>query len=836
LQEALGTPPEQLEDALGQPIDDVVRGSLEDAVEAATTRREVRARQAFEGDRVPEKLRHLRDNPPRLASKATTEEDGRAIPIVLAVVRNQAGATRGGIALTLYQADGGNLVDRSRTDANGIAVLKFSRRQNDADVSGTIQVLAAPGRWRRRAPESAAVTIPAGTQQIVKEIVLTELPTLPSLRDPTTGEQVEVNPESGDVLSALPSDYSTELCDTLDQLLGPVPDPILGKVAAPDDFRSSRMPLIKRLTVPRLGERRDGQPPRRYLVRLRQHWTFRGYTLGEVSNITGLDPGAVTATTTQAVERAVERVARETEQTATEAIQVVRSWLAEAATVDSLLEVATSAEARARAELGAPGAIPGAAIGGVAGGLIAGPLGILAGGLIGLLAGAIGGGAEVSAGPSVTTTTTTTNHVDTSLEVNSLLRTSSSLVNQALRVATSALRDVQLTVLRRADQVSPLLSRATNLFRWTVYQNYSVCTDIEDVLEIRDVRIVAPPRWPFFPWLPQRPVFSDEDIVDYRRYFEPVLLEPRLAPQFSILAAAIAERMGGGAPISTVSVVVDYSAAIYDADLRISIGEANLTVDLRKGATTARGFVRMTPVLAAQLQQATLTLTAKVPTLGDLFGEYGFGAFNALSEGAVRVSRIRFWFDAPLSAAASQTNYFGDSLQVNRDALTREDVIELHAPVRSPNTSTNPLVRHVNRNATYYFGVLAQAALAIPSLRDDAPQLANFNGSHELWRLPIVGFEGDRALILSEVEHDAAGNVTDPDAARILNDAGASTIIQIAAPGAYAEALQGLLELSGDATGKIHPALLPPLPPAMPPLALVDLTGKSLQIVDGTPG
>ncbi len=113
------------------------------------------------------------------------------------------------------------------------------------------------------------------------------------------------------------------------------------------------------------------------------------------------------------------------------------------------------------------------------------------------------------------------------------------------------------------------------------------------------------------------------------------------------------------------------------------------------------------------------------------------------------------------------------------------------------------------------------------SLRDDAPELASFNGEHALWRLPILGFEGDRVLVLSDVDP-----ATDADAKRFFEDAGAATIVQLAAPGAYAEALQGLLELT-DAAGKIHPALQPPPVPVMPPLALVDLTGKRLQVVDG---
>ncbi|HEX9892158.1 MAG TPA: hypothetical protein VGB28_08865, partial [Actinomycetota bacterium] len=159
--------------------------------------------------------------------------------------------------------------------------------------------------------------------------------------------------------------------------------------------------------------------------------------------------------------------------------------------------------------------------------------------------------------------------------------------------------------------------------------------------------------------------------------------------------------------------------------------------------------------------------------------------------------------------------------------------VNLQVPVRLIDTTKNPLFRHVNRNRTYYFGILAQAALTNPSLRDDAPELDVFNGDHALWRLPIVGFEGDRVLVISDIARDGEGEVTDDDARRLFEDAGAATIVQLAAPGAYSEALQGLLELTGDVAGKIHPALLPPLPAAVPPLAIVDLTGKQLQVLNG---
>ncbi len=87
--------------------------------------------------------------------------------------------------------------------------------------------------------------------------------------------------------------------------------------------------------------------------------------------------------------------------------------------------------------------------------------------------------------------------------------------------------------------------------------------------------------------------------------------------------------------------------------------------------------------------------------------------------------------------------------------------------------------------------------------------LSGFLGAiPDLWRLPIVGFEGDRVLAISDVQAD------DADAKNLLADLGAATVVQLAAPGAYGEALKGLLtllpvdptELVNEST-LIHPAL-----------------------------
>lgn len=192
------------------------------------------------------------------------------------------------------------------------------------------------------------------------------------------------------------------------------------------------------------------------------------------------------------------------------------------------------------------------------------------------------------------------------------------------------------------------------------------------------------------------------------------------------------------------------------------------------------------------------------------------------------MNQLRFWFGGSPATAPEQTEAFATGLEVTVAAPNAAQKRELNPAPQFIDTSRDPLFRHINRNRSYYFGVLAQAAQDFPALRDDAPALANFNGDHGLWRLPIVGFEGDRALVISDVQPD------DPDAANLLADVGAATIVQLAAPGAYGEALKGLLSLLPvdpdklvDEAGLIHPSLLPVPPGAAVPGGLGGIIGPA---------
>lgn len=874
-------------------------------------------------------LRRLIDNPPILSHYATEHTDGRRVPIVLALVRDATGATKGGIGLRLVErttADiasiarttgiatvttsnphgflagetvtiegasdasfnatvivlpalpgaanteftflspgpdvaatpsGGTarrdkLVDLTSTAANGLAVLRFPMRRGGQPSSGRVELFDGSS--------ATPVIVPPEVQHIVVEIIVSQLGNITLL------------PTIDNPLERLPIDFTTELCEAITHLQGRLPDPILGKAAATDDFRSGRTKLIRRMTLPRISVGADivsiertgnvarittavphglftgdsvsvggtidpsfhgtvtvtavgspttfsyadtgpnvavtpsvglarRNPPRRYLVRLRQEWILLGYTLGELTSIDALDPGTLVQDVTQTVERTVRQTTRSLDELTALARETVSNVMNQASSIDTLIDVATSS--RTANSVSGFGGLTGGAAGG--GGLVGGALGAVlgpVGGLIGGLFGAggavggVGGSLGVETGVSVSASAHTSSRVNTSLHANSLLQTARSQVNRVVRTAASTLRDLETAVSRQAGRVSPLLSRVSNMLRWTVYENYAVCSHVEDVVEVESVRITEQNQG-------STPVFSDEDIIEYQRFFEPALLDPKLRGEFEFLRRAVAQRLAGGAPISVVHVAVDFTSTLFAADLRIQVGNRSATLRLAGNGTERRSFA-IPPTLAAALDVAEFQLTLIVPPLPPPFDQI------LINLAEVRVNRIRFWYGAQSPATAEDDSFNITELLVNANTRVASTTRQLDPEVPVIDTSTNALFRHVNRNSSYYFGVLAQAAQAIPSLRDDAPQLANFNGDHALWRLPIVGFEGDRILVISDVQP------TDPDAQNLLSDLGAATIVQLAAPGAYGEALKGLLTLLNvdpdkllDEGELLHPSLLP---------------------------
>lgn len=741
----------------------------------------------------PHALKVLIDKPAALASKATKMMDGRRQPVVLLLVRTASGEPASALRVRLTQE--GHVRDETTTDRRGAALLLFpaahAMRMESADAMkdahGKVEILV-----KGRDPIHREVHVPMGKQHQVLEVFLepappTDVPV--TLADSsakplasTALPQLTDNP-----LDRLPADFSTELCQDLTKLLGPVNDPILGMAGDEQDFRKRRVPLVKRLVIPRVGASVGGKPPRRYLVRVRQEWNFLGYTLGELTQVEPLDPGSILKETTHTAERLVQNATRSVDELVSRATDTVVSGLHSAGSVDAVLDVATSVRTTA-----------------LAGGFAIGLPGLMFG----------GGGADAK----VTTTAHTHSHVDTSLDVNSSLHAAKSLVNQQMRLVQSTSRNLQNAVTSSLGKVSPLLSRVTNLIRWTMYENYMVCTHVEDVLEVES-EVIADLAEPGQAYL-----FTDEQIVDLRRIFEPRLLEPKLRPHFDALAAAVDVRRGANLPIVAVEVTAEYQPGFTNGstlDVTLGSGLGTTTIPLRPGTTRATQTIALNaPTAASGITSATLNLALGAPQT--IFG-------NILVPNSAQVNRVELAFVTPSGFRRRLSIPLGSTLRADNDHPSASATESFSVPPAVVLTDADPLLVHVNANKTYYFGLLCQAALVEPALRDDMPHFDAFNGDHPLWRLPIVGFEGNRALIVKEAD------ALDAEVKQLLADPGAATLIQIAAPGAYAEALQGLLKLAVDLE-KIHPALIPAPAPVMPPLAVVDVTGKTIPIVSGATG
>lgn len=746
------------------------------------------------------RLAALLDQPAPLEGHATERMDGRRVPIVLAVVRDSAGNPVEGAHVRLTQGNPETLRDRSTTNRTGVALLLFPQamdagheggRGSRSKITGRVEVLGHTGKTTK-----ADVSIPGDRQhQVVELIVATVVQvTEPGGATPPTPPTPRL---IDDPLSRLPADFSTELCRDVTRLVGPIEDPIMAlsttKTIA-NDFRKKRTPLLKRLTVPRLGEvirDKNGKPlnkPNRYLVRLQQEWIFQGYTLGELAGLNALDPGSVVNEATQSVQSLVNSATQTLDLLQVDARSRVNTGLRSHAHIDTLLDVANTVKASA----------------------IAGGIGV---GFGPFVAGVGGGKAKV------TTTTAVKTSTDATLEVNSWLHAAASLTNRHILDTAASTRQVQETISRAIGQVSPLLSRVTNLLRWTLYENYMVCTHVEDVLQVEPVKVLelqdgAIPL-----------TFTDEDIVELRRILSPALLEPKLRPRFDALSAAVDARRGAALPITRVHVDVTYSAffasGVLDIGIAATTGNVGThSVSLHRGGSHARLIIDLTtPTRAPDIQGIDLTLGLKDPMI-----------LAMTPIGAVGVPRIVITYESAHGYTRSQPINLANALKVDAANQTRSLHEDVTVPAPLIFTEDDPLVVHVNANRTFYFGALCEAALAEPALRDDCRFFSGVRGDHGLWRLPIVGFEGVTALVVRAP--DANDKQVAADVKAILGDPGAATLVQLAAPGAYGEALEGLLSLSVDEE-MIHPALLEPKR-EMVPVAIFDADAKTLTPVTGS--
>lgn len=733
-------------------------------------------------------LKDLVNRPPKIRPDAVEALDGRHTPLFFVAASKSDGTRASGVELHLYDADSGELLDKSISDRNGVVLLRGPMphgRGHDHHADGPFR------RARIRLANGAKETLVDVPRFPKQHTVIAFTLDVPA----DSGGEVAALPLTGDnPLDRLPKDFTTDVCDTISMLLPTTNDPIFSEVlgTASSDFRSKKTPVLKRLHFPRTIVPAAGGTPRRVLVRLLQEWHFLGYTLGELANAEPLEPGSMVRETLADVRRIGENVQRLAAQSSQDVTQTLESALSRLSTVDTLVDVASQTDTTVRAKTWGEGGYVG----------------------LPLIAGYAAGSAGTEASTSITAGATARTTVAASLEANERLHSARSVVNQAVRTLSSMRHDAQQMLGRELGRVAPILSRVTNILRWTIYENYAVCSLVEDVFELIEEQVTDAAEATTADGLPI--YFDDEDIIDYRRYFEPVLLEPLLAPHFEILRDAVRDRIAGGHPVYRLRLIITYSANGMSGTLLIALGGSSTSVTLSPGNSSASVVLEFAPVMPADLGALELLLIAS-----------SFGPL-VTPDRRVRVARIRVAAnDSPMAAVD-----LGVTMVVTPSDVADRATPTVSVPFHPVDTTKDLLFRHINRNHTYYRGVLARAALSVPSLRTDAPQLAAFPYDHPIWRLPIYGFEGDRVLLLREVDPSS-----DPEVQELLEgDAGAGTIVQLAVPGTYGEALKGVLKILNvdDAAAvpeMIHPALQVPPPLASGMAGVVSIPGPA-----GPPG
>jgi hypothetical protein len=680
------------------------------------------------------KLARLIDKRVLSPALATREMDGRLVPIVLTTVLDDQRRPVGGVALELRDADG-KVVDTTRTSPGGLGVLRFPPRKprtprkadepnrvtvlaDGGDVVGTVHIIDIS------AEPPKSVSIPP-SEQAAKAVFL--------MAEPFGGLQVEL-PPGDDPLTRFPIDFSEDACNALlgtrtNGLLDPNnlttrEDPLLSPPGGAKTIVGKRLPLIRRLDVVRYAP-----DNRRYLVRLRQEWVLLTYTLGELAQIQALDPGAVVQSVEQLANQ-ISSVAREAVDTARSTLsQTLQDTLSSLGSVDSVVRTVANATAHAGGSgwgIGIPG-------------------------LFGY------GSADVNADAHLDLSVNT--NVNTSLLVNRAVQQASTLVNEAIAKVHALAEGTQRTASDVVNHLAPLVSQVANALHWRVYEVYAVCTNVDAVHPIDEIQLFVDPLTPF----------TAEEVLAYRPFFEPALLDRTLVRLFdSLLQAAELP------PLTEATVEVtcdsDFRLAFFSlsADVTMTLNGVTQTVTVPSGngvrATLRFNFT--TPVTrGGPPLTATFTIT---PSL--LPGTGGSGA----------VTRVQAWIDRPLSGPGFILDTPPSPCQV---------------PLEAGPAGADVLVKHVNRNLHYYYGVLATAAIGVPSLRQDVTALSMLDP--RLWRLPLMGMEGTTALLL-EPETNTV------DAHTLLDDAGAGTLVQILAPGSYGEMLTGLLQIPLDT---LHPLL-----------------------------
>lgn len=856
--------------------------------------------------------------PPKLVAKATSEQDGRLVRLVLLRLADSQDRPACGIDVALVDPDsGGHLVDRTRTDRRGLALLRLPPaaksgtvaqlpvKKTNLRVAGrdplevvvpkgsqfTVQQLEPPegvqgeqGELRlalealkaatdvlnnlgdvdntsdsagpslaeatgnlqtataalEAAVNGAADTLQAATQAAeaaaaalgaaeaftaantematsIAELVAALTAAVTTIASAVTQLAEQIPDDS--VLSRLPVSFSPDAADAITRLLEVAEGPIPGLGPSVRAISTSRTPLIKQMSVLRVVPGPEGKPARRFLVRLRQEWTFIGYTLGRLVRVDSLDPGTAVGTIdARAAARA--DVFSTLDATTASALKArLDAKLSAHASVDTVLDVAARADLDARLKAAARVGVrrdPEEITIDDIGDFVAN----LGDNVLDALLPDVGADLDTNLDATVDVDSHAEFSLDSSLLASARLNAAATLTNKAT-VAVSAALGVTASISARATaSVNPSLARAVNLLRFELIENYAVASAVEDVLEIEEE--------PIFDLQLPEDLFPPADVVEYRRLFQPRLLDRTLRRHFDVLSRALAAIRRGGDPIEQVRIRVEYAAApLGGAGLHVTIAGRTKTLNLRPSNGVTETVLHLGgPRAPEEVSEVRLGLVT-TPSITSFFNPTSSMTDTEISRIELRY-RVGDSPDVVFDAASPGTA----PIAVSGDNPAMVRTISISPPELQLELETDPLVEHIKRNRHHYLGVLAEAALRRPALRQDSPQLADVDP--DLWKLPLLGFEGNIALLL--VTSDADENTVKD----LIDDEGTATIVQLAAAGLYTEAAQGSLAIT-DAIGKLHPALASAFPqmdlsaigPIISALAEQAAKGPSLPSVPG---
>jgi hypothetical protein len=791
---------------------------------------------------------------PTFDSEATKAADGSRVRVVLAKVDTDDGGRASGATATLFAGDGKTLLDSARVDQRGLVLLRFPRGtgsdlgrlkgklklgkasslldvdlpqgeqhvlmltsidptdvvgpggepvgaagdalgdigEDIGDLGGTLEeavtALTDAAEALTAAAESAAADLEAATAAVTSaagqlEQAATALAEAANALTAAASGLADSVPTDS-VVSRLPISFSPALGDAVTRLLEVAEGPIPGIDSSTAGISTSRVPLIKEITELRVVEE-DGVA-RRFLVRIRQEWTFIGFTLGELVRVDSLDPASVTGTLNAALSAQVRAGITLDASTASRLQAALSGQLSAQAAIDSTLDIAVKARLDAKLKASIRAGVRDDPVDSFSSaGQFFSELGTS---VLDFLLPDLGVDANADLNAALDVQSHADLSVRSSLLASARVNASASLVNQ-MRVQVSASLDASTQLdARLVAQINPSLARAVNLLRFVLYDVYAVTSRVEDVTEVVEQSVFAAPP-------PGQLLFPPADVLEYRPFFQRALLDRSLLPHFGLLRRALGALRSGGDPIRRVRFLIEYSATGAGGDLAVRIAGQRATVRLVPGQPATTVTVNLLPPIRPDdLNEARFTLTRR-----------DGGGFFPLPGSAV-VTRIEVRYDGggdPEDLADLTTQ-----LTVGFTDVTDQFTMPLNPAPLDFDPATDPLVLHVNRNQHYYLGVLAEAAIRVPSLRQDAPQLQSVGVDHPLWKLPLLGFEADRALILREVD---AGDAV---VKQLIDDEGTSTIVQLAAAGLYTEVAQGRNQIS-EVAGRIHPALSmaqPPLP------------------------